>query len=433
MAFPDRRDDNDAIDHGQQQADSPSSHHMEFRHFPGLNGLRALAALGVVGHHIEQARFLFGYPNLWQNFAIARLGPLCVSFFFVLSGFLITYLLLEEKRRRNTISISRFYARRVLRIWPLYFFICLLGFFIVPLLPAYRVPGFPPDTDHFWAKLGLYLVFSPHVASALFPVTSSAGSTWNYAGVLWSVGVEEWFYLLWPWIILLPNNKPKITILTIIVTLVACRSAAFYIVLHNISFSGLSESFFESMLGFLTALRFDCMAIGAFGAYYLHRIERAGNFVRDIVFSRVGQAAVFLFLVRSLYCGSYFGYADDIIYPLMFLYVIINTGSNPAAIVRFDGRFLDWLGKISYGLYCYNWLAIVTAISLLKATLPIDLSSSRVLMYGLALALTMLFAQISYVSLERPFLRIKRLFSGDRENGAPSFREKSSRKSVSLT
>ena len=54
-------------------------------------------------------------------------------------------------------------------------------------------------------------------------------------------------------------------------------------------------------------------------------------------------------------------------------------------------------------------------------------------MYGFALALTMLFAQISYVSLERPFLRIKRLFSGDRENGAPPFREKSSRKSVSLT
>ena len=66
-------------------------------YFPGLNGIRFLAAFGVVVHHIEQIKSLHGMPNLWTEPNVQRLGSLCVSLFFVLSGFLITYLLVEEQ------------------------------------------------------------------------------------------------------------------------------------------------------------------------------------------------------------------------------------------------------------------------------------------------------------------------------------------------
>src|SRR5258706_15966300 len=96
--------------------------------FPNLNGLRFLAASGVVVHHIEQVKYLYGLPNVWTDLAMAKLGGLCVSLFFVLSGFLITFLLMEEKKLYQTISVGKFYVRRMLRIWPVYFIVAILGF-----------------------------------------------------------------------------------------------------------------------------------------------------------------------------------------------------------------------------------------------------------------------------------------------------------------
>src|SRR6266850_3985807 len=91
-------------------------------HFPGLNGLRFLAALTVVLYH---ASFSFEYAGIPQYDYLVRLnlqtGFLCVVFFFVLSGFLITYLLLAEEAETGEIYVRGFYLRRVLRIWPLYY------------------------------------------------------------------------------------------------------------------------------------------------------------------------------------------------------------------------------------------------------------------------------------------------------------------------
>jgi len=89
-------------------------------HFPNLNGLRFLAALLVIIHHIEQLRSILGLPNHWNNVSILRFGDEGVTLFFVLSGFLITYLLLAEREKFGHLAIGKFYFRRVLRIWPLY-------------------------------------------------------------------------------------------------------------------------------------------------------------------------------------------------------------------------------------------------------------------------------------------------------------------------
>ncbi len=114
-------------------------------YFPGLNGLRFYAAFAVVITHIELIKSFQGYPTFWvensgnnltlrsiiQKF-VFELGSLGVYFFFVLSGFLITYLLLVEKAKTKTVAVKKFYVRRILRIWPLYYLIVILGFFVIP-------------------------------------------------------------------------------------------------------------------------------------------------------------------------------------------------------------------------------------------------------------------------------------------------------------
>src|ERR1700679_371071 len=110
-------------------------------YFPNLNGLRFIAALAVIIHHAEAFRWIFGLPNAWRTVpAIGHLGDFGVVLFFVLSGFLITYLLLEEERVHGRIEVGRFYVRRALRIWPLYYLFVALALFALPYLSFFGVP-----------------------------------------------------------------------------------------------------------------------------------------------------------------------------------------------------------------------------------------------------------------------------------------------------
>src|SRR5262249_49570443 len=129
-------------------------------YFPALNAIRAYAAIAVLIAHAEQIQRLLGIST--DNGLYAWLGPHfpnapdSVTLFFVLSGFLITYLLLVEKQRTGTVAVGKFYARRCLRIWPLYYLVFLLGFVVLPLClrPAdYAYIRFDQD---YAAKFGLF-------------------------------------------------------------------------------------------------------------------------------------------------------------------------------------------------------------------------------------------------------------------------------------
>ena len=127
-------------------------------HFPNLTGLRFIAALVVLIHHVEQYRSIYGKTNYWNNSTIRLLGEEGVTLFFVLSGFLITYLLLAEKANVGTILIKQFYVRRILRIWPLYFLVVVLGFFILPKLHFLDVPGWTENIYDNFSKKYFYSV-----------------------------------------------------------------------------------------------------------------------------------------------------------------------------------------------------------------------------------------------------------------------------------
>lgn len=97
-------------------------------YFPGINGIRAIAAFSVIIAHIEVYKRLIGSPTLLSNVLIHQLAHKGLSLFFVLSGFLISYLLLEELNHSSDINLKKFYVRRILRILPLYYLIVSIGF-----------------------------------------------------------------------------------------------------------------------------------------------------------------------------------------------------------------------------------------------------------------------------------------------------------------
>lgn len=357
--------------------------------FPNLNGLRFLAAFAVVVHHIEQVKNIYGFQNLWANRAILALGWHGVTLFFVLSGFLITYLLLEEKEQFCSISIGKFYVRRVLRIWPLYFILVILSFGILPAFSLFDVPNYwPVWSREWWKPLLLYTVLSPHVSEIWL---------WQipFAGVLWSVGVEEWFYLIWPWIVKQERRLELLFLIGIIIALFVMRILAS----GNIS----------SLLG---SMRFDCMAIGGLLSMLLRAKERpSAQFSLALLFHPAAQLTVYAVLAVLIGQGQEFHHViKTLIYGFLYGLVVLNLAGNPRSIVRLETPALNWLGNLSYGMYCYNWITTVAAVKIILWSLSFGFANTVNLslqIYALCIILLIVISGLSYEFVERRLLLLK--------------------------
>ena len=215
----------------------------------GLNGIRAIAAIGVLLSHTNLALkhfnvtnySLFGFNSngLQLSYILGRHG---VTMFFVLSGFLITFLLLKELDKTKKIDIKSFYVRRVLRIWPLYFLyfgLCLLFLYIFK-------DDIPPGTTL------LYYIFF------LANIPFIGGFANHLFAHLWSIAVEEQFYLFWPHLF-----RFKEKLIKIIVSLIIIQG------LIRVILWGLYPHSFIAILSSVN--RFDCMMIGGLGAILLYR------------------------------------------------------------------------------------------------------------------------------------------------------------------
>ena len=168
--------------------------------FNNLNGLRFVGALTVlIFHCFTLQREIWGdfYNGTIFHFvfSVASKGHLGVNLFFVLSGFLITYLLLHEYARTGKINILNYLLRRFLRIWPLYFLVVLFGFFLFPKLPYGVV------TIHEFWRFALFL-------SNFDEIIHGINDKINFLSATWSVSIEEQFYLVWGFLLgLIPFKK----------------------------------------------------------------------------------------------------------------------------------------------------------------------------------------------------------------------------------
>ena len=177
----------------------------------------------VLFSHVELMKDYHGYPNFYSsNLAVYESGRVGVTLFFVLSGFLISYLLLIEKKVSGSISIKKFYTRRILRIWPLYYLLVFLTFIVLPRISLFNVPKYSAlMPGSFRYTFPLYFFLLPQVALSVFdPVP--------FAEPLWSIGVEEQFYLLWPVIMKYARKFLRWSIF-IIVGALALKQIAFLI------------------------------------------------------------------------------------------------------------------------------------------------------------------------------------------------------------
>ncbi|MDU1889837.1 MAG: acyltransferase [Dysgonomonas sp.] len=355
-------------------------------YFPNLNALRFIAAFVVIVHHMEQIKAIWGISYHYEKTILA--GPLGVTLFFVLSGYLITYLLLVEERNTNTISIKDFYVRRVLRIWPLYYIIIGLAFLVLHKLPFFELV--PIEHGEAFC-LVLFLLFLPNV------VPLFCGNL-PYVSHTWSIGVEEQFYLIWPILMKFSKNK-KYALFAVIIIYLGIK----YILFPILNYYDLMNLFLSGIQSVWNYFYIDCMAIGGLFALMLYEKHKILKFLFS-PFIKWGIPILTCILILYRFQLPVLHHE---FYAVLFGIIILNMSANPKPPINLENKVLNYLGKISYGLYMYHPIAIVIIVKSL-ASLSIY---NFFLQLFLCTALTVLFASLSYHLIEKRFIKLKTRFS----------------------
>lgn len=381
-----------------QEISSPASAYLyrKIKFFEGLNALRFFAAFLVVIHHAETIRKKNGLFN-FEWLSLFRNGGNAVNFFFVLSGFLITYLLLKEDDRTQTVSIKSFYLKRVLRIWPLYFLLVALGTLILPT--AFKWFNIDYEFPYSFKESWYYFVF---FMPAL--VTYYFGS--HLLQPLWSIGVEEVFYLIWAPVLKFLREY----LLIVLVSIIVLKMTLNYLVLP------LGES---SLAYYMInhCFTFEDMAVGGLGAYFL--FYRKKDISQLIIYKKpfqllfYGLLFIYILFDRNIEWMPWrhlFGtpVLSRLVYDLLFLYLIIGISLNKHNLFKIRNRHLSYLGEISYGIYMYHMLVIFGIVLLLKnwfAAMNGYLAS--IVFFSMLTAGVIIVSAISKKWFENYFLRLK--------------------------
>jgi peptidoglycan/LPS O-acetylase OafA/YrhL len=363
-------------------------------YFRDLDLVRFAAAYMVVLFHIYYGwQANWGDPSFLRN-ATGGLSPagvfaerffhnlsFGVDIFFLISGFLITYLLLAEREKTGTVAVGKFYLRRVLRIWPLYFLILGTG----PLL-------------HGWVnepEPGSYLPHAFFLGNFELIRNGFSSVSVNH---LWSICIEEHFYLVCPLLVaFLPVKR--------------LPHVFWGIILISFCYRGIisgTENYWMKMY-LHTLSRMDVLAIGCLTAWYVFH-GRLG--LRTSPYTRA-FCAVFLGL---LFINEVYVYWDNFFLATSKKYVyVLLTGiliapvfiaQNSAGNPRKPG-FFHYLGKISYGIYMFNPLAVALFIKLYHAT---GFQDGMTFFTGVNL-LVLTLSVLSYELFEKKVLRLKDRFT----------------------
>lgn len=365
-------------------------------YFNNLDGLRFFCFLSVFFFHSfntdyiqikNSPVYIFFKHTLFGN------GFLGVNFFFVLSGFLITYLLIKEKKKNKNIQIVNFWIRRILRIWPLYFASVFYGFVIFPYTKILS-GSVPNETANPWYYLGFISNFD-YIKKGL---PDARG-----LGVLWSVAIEEQFYLAWPVILsFFPVKKFWMPLTVILMGSLVFRALYDVPILH--------EMHTLSCIG--------DMALGGLGAWLILEspsFKKGINNLPKWVIVLIYAAFAFVFLFRDEFLLSTYVlrvFERLIISSIMLLIILEQCYAQHSFYKMGNFKIASRLGLITYGLYCLHFIIIsATSALITKASLNTKVWQVIFLETIVALLITIAVSLFSYRYFEKPFLRLKEKFA----------------------
>lgn len=366
-------------------------------YFENLNSIRFIAAMMVFFAHTIHPGFNY-LPiknTFWERLLnLLSDGGVGVSIFFVLSGFLITYLLLDEFELNHRIHIINFYLRRILRIWPLYFAVLTFSFLIYPGLKILLGLNNPLKSDI------LYYLFFLSNFDVINIAKHCAGYDAASQNITWSVSVEEQFYLFWPLIFYFLPKKFWLASLLLVIT-----GSVIFRVLH---YKDTTLLYFHSLSVMLD------LGIGGVFAYLVREHSKIKRFfqncstIHHVIFFSI---TFLLLLWNDLIFNFSYGVALGRIFTsIAFAFIICAQ-----ALTRYTSifnlknlSFADKWGKYTYGIYLIHPI-VITLVNVLARITYFSENNFIALCFTTTVCLifTLIISKLSYEYFEIRFLRLK--------------------------
>jgi len=362
------------LDDRQNLINNAYDHFISSKHFHSLDGLRCLSILAVIWHHAAGDK----YPtnSIWQA------GHHGVTLFFVISGFLITTLLMREKKTVGDISLRQFYVRRTLRIFPLYYAVILLYVIVV-----YLVEGQSSYGVAFFNNLIYFFTYT----SNYFVALNGDRVIFYFA---WSLAAEEQFYMLWPTIEKWLNEQASILVALCLILMALVTKNVDLLILHDS----------------LIYLLIDNVAIPiCIGVLLAHAMNHRTTFtLMYALISHRFSAPLFAMLIYITLTQS--------MIPLLLTYIVMALLIASSVVTKqsifyavLNSRLAIEVGKVSYGMYLFHMLAL----NALRRVLPISDDFSllfEAILFFTTCVLTFAIAKISFHYFERYFMNLKKHF-----------------------
>lgn len=337
---------------------------------PQLDGIRGIAILMVIIHNESVKYPLLSLDRLFTN------GWMGVDLFFVLSGFLITAILLDSKQSAG--YFRNFYIRRCLRIWPLYYASLFFMFVVVPLVrPSEGATIFAERSSPWWA-------YPFYLQNFLVPIPANAT---GLLGVTWSLAIEEQFYLVWPLVV----RFSSMVALRRIALTVVCLSPLLRLFMVSQGLQIYSNTF-SRLDGLMAGALLACV-IRSKGFEPSRFLGRAW-----VAFLALGPLA---FAITSV-DARWFVFSMSAVASVALVYVSLYSKQQWLQSLL-TNRFIVYTGAISYGLYLLHKIPFNLGRLL-------SLDDYPVLAAPILLAVSYGIATLSWIFLEKPFLKLKRFF-----------------------
>jgi peptidoglycan/LPS O-acetylase OafA/YrhL len=380
--------------------------------WPELDGLRSLAFILVYYHHTVGLfwRNNPGNSSLYKYlfYADQRIhnwGWVGVDLFFVLSAFLITSLLLRERASKaGTISLKNFFARRVLRIWPLYFcyltVVAILSLFLSPAYSGVSLVDLSssagPGAQDSWKQLLCFALFVGNFA------VIGQGVLLHLLNPMWSLCIEEQFYIIWG--LSMKVLKKNICLLVLLIVMgLAAPALRYYLWSHD------TKNYLAYYLNSLSHC--DAIVGGGIAAFVWARF---GQILQSSIWLQILMAAAALICLAPLARVPYIEESDVSIVWVMssialgFVAVLLTTLSNDFVRRFFAQPWLTHIGRLTYGLYIFHFLVIYSLVYICRIEFQVSSRLTYILIsWPLGLALTYMLARFSWRFIEAPALALK--------------------------
>lgn len=369
----------------------------EFKHLDALRGIMAM--------YVSVVHFLILFVLNKKNelvfndlrfLPIVQLGQIFMTVFFVLSGFLITYILLIEKEKYQTILFKRFYLRRAFRILPMYYLAVITVYIFYKKACVAMSLQATPLCAELPKRAFLYFTMLPNWAHA-------TDETLPHISNYWSIGAEEQFYIVWP-IILYFTYKYIRTFLSIYVVYSLLLIA---MLLINNLYLHKSNELFIHIAKFFDYTRFGAFAFGGVIAYLiLYDTAPIYEKIRTFITKKSTQWICFIIpFFITIFPNEYVMFLKHII-VIPCCAVLIYNFAQDTPIFKLDNKYWNYIGKISYSLYILNQIVIDIVIKICFAA---HITSALIVMI-ISLFLLVLFSMITYEIIEKPFMKLRRYF-----------------------